>query len=482
MKNVRLTNSNIQKISKSPSGGTKKYLWDLLIRGFGAYKTAAGRIVFVYQYKTTEGRTTSSKIGEAGEMTVEIARDIAADYARDRRQGIDPFAKRRRSEEEAEALKRLMISTYLDDYLARQVVKGKQMRPKSERTYRRDMVAYLGEVRLDQLTSTIIEDFGRELAKRGPSVVRIGYGCLKTIINDAVRRGTIERCVAHDFTLPSINKRSRLLDEFEFARVYEAARDICDVRSEALEMILRTAKRKEEVVELPWEEIDLVKRQWKLPAERNKAKRNILILLPRQVVELLERVQPDPAKRRGPVFTLNGVNPVEMGSQVRDLIHANLHRRLEAAAPNGMPKAFKHWTLHDIRKVPSTILREPPYRYSRDVVNAMLVHKVGDDLDDTYMLTQLVEETGEALQKWNDHMDVLISQSDAWPGGLRLPRIKPAEQARRIAILRVGWPERADQQRAAAAAAKDAASIGPGGAAAARKRRWRKQKAEQGRS
>jgi len=473
MKNVRLTNSNILKISKSPSGGTKKYLWDLLVRGFGAYKTAAGRVVFVYQYKTDEGRTTSSKIGEAGEMTVEMARDIAADYARDRRQGIDPFAKRRRSEEEAEALRRLTIGAYLDDFLARKVTKGNPMSPKSERTYRRDLVPYIGEVRLDLLTPKIIDDFGQKLVRRGQSVVRIGYGCLKTIINDAVRRGTIQRSVAHDFELPAINKRTRRLTDTEFARVYEAGRDLEDVRADAFEMELRTGKRNKEVAGLPWDEIDLEKREWKLPGTRNKSKRNALILLPHQVVELLERVQPNPAKRHGPVFTLDGIHPVVMGSQVKDLVDANLHRRLEAAAPDGKFKPLKHWCFHDTRKNPTSTLRELPYRYSRDIMNALLVHKVGGDLDETYMLTELVEEVGEALQKWNDHMDMLITQPGAWPGGRRLPRMKPAEQARRIALLREGWPKRADQQRAAAVAAEDKASIGPGGASAARKRRWR---------
>ncbi|WP_230770233.1 tyrosine-type recombinase/integrase [Sphingomonas sp. Leaf4] len=473
MRNIRLTDSNIRSMPRTATGEPKKFKWDLQVRGFGAYKTSTGRICFVYQYKTLDGRTTSSKIGEAGEMTVAEARDIAAGYARERRLGIDPFEERRRRRQDADAQVRLTIAGYFEDYVVRRAMRNLPVSVERQRVYRRDLVSLLGHVRLDRLTNDIVEDFGVRLLQRGPSLVRIGYGCLKALIIDAVKRGTIQPCEAHDFDLPKVNRRKRRLSVDEFARVHEAARDIGDVRSDAVEMILRTAKRKEEVAELPWDEINLEKGEWKLPAARNKSRCNQLILLPRQVVELLHRIQPDPAKRRGPVFTLDGINPVEMGSQVKDLIDAHVHRRLEHGAADGMVPSFDHWTIHDTRKVPATTLREPPFRYSRDIINAMLLHRVGDEIDDTYILTQMVEDVGEALQTWNDRMDEITSSPDAWPGGRHLPPMPPAERAARLALIRNGWPERTDQKKAREAAAADPASAGSPGAAAVRKRRDR---------
>ncbi|PCG15761.1 tyrosine-type recombinase/integrase [Sphingomonas adhaesiva] len=448
MKSVRITNRALEGLVKSPASGTKKLIWDRDVVGFGAYMTSSGSISFLYQYRFRGSQTKSIKIGNLGELTCDQARKMAAGLAMQKLTGIDPVAAIKAERVTKQASVDLIVANYFDGYAERRRLKD-PISVKQMNVFKRDLVAHIGHLRLDELTTEQVDAFERDLAARGPSMVRSGLVCLRTVINDAVKRGKILRHEAHNFDVPGMKKRTRRIDEWEFLRMFEAARDIGDVRSDVLEVLFRMAKRKEEIAELRWEELDLAKGTWHLPQGRTKSRRPHMIELPRQVVAIIKRQQPDPAKRRGFVFTMNGASAPEMGSQVKDLLDANLHRRIELATPAGSPaRQVDHYTIHDWRKIAVTVLRERPFSVGKDVLNAILLHSTMTSLDETYILATLEIEAGEALQTWNDHLDQLLARADAFPGGRALETMGAAERKRRLELIRTGWPKRADQERA----------------------------------
>jgi hypothetical protein len=73
------------------------FIWDTNLTGFGLKVTTTGKKVFVYQYRTTSGRTRRLKIGNYPALTPENARQIATNYAAQVAQGGDPADDRSKS-------------------------------------------------------------------------------------------------------------------------------------------------------------------------------------------------------------------------------------------------------------------------------------------------------------------------------------------------------------------------------------------------
>lgn len=117
---------------------------------------------------------------------------------------------------------------------------------------------------------------------------------------------------------------------------------------------------------------------------------------------------------------------------------------------DGTSKRFEQYTVHDVRKAPASRLAEAPFMYSRDLINSMLLHTNGDELDAVYILTKLVQETAEMVQRWNDHVDEIMSPAIGCTLDQGLEPMKPSERKDRLRDFREGWSKRADQVRAEA--------------------------------
>ena len=104
-------------------------------------------------------------------------------------------------------------------------------------------------------------------------------------------------------------------------------------------MLALTAQRRDEVAALPWSEIDLPAKLWRLPKERTKNGKAHDVPLSAPVVAILQALP-----RIGDTFVLttNGTAPASN--------YGKNKRRLDAAiaAINGGP--IPHWTLHDLRR------------------------------------------------------------------------------------------------------------------------------------
>lgn len=457
MKGSKITLSSIKSLPVSPPSATKIIQWDAEIRGFGAYRLGNGTVSFVFQYAMPGGKTKSLMFGRLGELTIGQARLIAAQMAFERCQGLDPIAERKAAMRAIAAAEEIVIRTYALDFLERRKSEGKPFNKAQEAIITRDVIGLLGEERMDRLTIGKVEGFAADLAKRGPSARRMGLIYLNIILNDAVRREIIDRNVAKKVAVNKAGARERRLRDDELQRFIEAAADLGGCRGDIYEVLVRTLKRKEEISRMKWSELNVAKREWSLGANRNKGRVSHLIELPRQVMDIILRQQPDPKLRVGPVFSMDGgrTSP-EMGSQVKDLLDAHLHQRLEAANDrDGACNGFAHYTIHDLRTSGASRLQEKPFQMNAMLIDAILLHRNANEVTRTYQRAMLEIEAGEALQQWNDFIDDLMAGPSAWPGGReRMPIVEAEERKRRVEALRAEWPLRTDQKRAAERRAK----------------------------
>lgn len=441
----RITLSTLKSLPSSPKGRKRVFLWDTEVRKFGAYRNSTGGVVFVYQFRMHASRSTERlTIGKLGSLTPDQARSIAATAALKVANGINPVEERRQLLRKREVDESLLLKNFAREYLKARVDEPKLRSAKEVRAIiEKDVCAHLGDVPLADIDVAKTQKMLAQLKLRAPSAGRAALIQLKALLSYARTLGKIDR-VAIDILKPEKSKsRNRMLQPREIRRFIEAAHDLGGPRGDAFLCILRLVKRVNEVAGMDWKELDLDSRTWVLPAERSKNYEPQTIILPPAVVALLERQQPDASARRGFVFSLDGKSPTTLGGKMKDAIDAYMHRRIELAEQAGRPmNAVAPYVIHDLRRAGATTLRRKPFALPPYVIEALLHHTSGrTTLMQTYQLDEGVEEVADALTMWNNYLDQLMEDQDAWPGGRHLQPMSKEEMTTRTAALRATWPK-----------------------------------------
>ena len=148
------------------------------------------------------------------------------------------------------------LAAHLADWLAG---KERSRRPQTALAYRgivrRYIVPALGDVQLAALTETDLADLldGLTLA---PATVRAVHAVLRNALEDAVRRGLVQRNIARMIAAPSIRVVARVtLSEAEARRLVETTRG--DAYHALYVLGLTTGMRLGEMLGLQWRDLDL---------------------------------------------------------------------------------------------------------------------------------------------------------------------------------------------------------------------------------
>lgn len=450
MKHVNINKSNTENMPRSSAGGSKIFHWDLTMPGFGVYTNHAGRATFVYQYRLRGGgKPRRITIGTLGQLTVQEARDIARGFAVQVVQGIDPVEARRETERarKKEALKTL--SAFVPMFMDIRDSAGKPLDANLTRALLKDVLPRLGSRHMEKIEREEIEQMLIEMRNKSASAARRFIEVLKLVLNQARRSGVIKDVVTDRIPTPKSGRRDRAFNRFELARYLEALHDVGGAHGDALLIVLLLARRLLEVFNIKWQEIDQTTWTWTLPAPRTKSRRPQVLTLPHQVVAIFMRQCPDPKLRTGFVFGNASTDEerrqgIWIEHKIVDAIDANLDRRLELhVRASGAPRPpLEHFNVHDGRTTVATLMQQKPLSIPPEHIEALLHHSRPDgQLKGVYQTYRYVEEVGEALQKWCDHVDTLMQAPDAWPGGRDLPKMDVAERQSRALNLRKDWTE-----------------------------------------
>lgn len=194
-------------------------------------------------------------------------------------------------------------------------------------------------------------------------------------------------------------KRDRVLADFEVRLLLRAIAEIT-LQFEALVLLLLlTGQRLREVAGMRWEEIDLQKREWIIPASRTKNKRKHLVPLSRQVMKILLALNPD-RTATGLPFTTNGRMPISGFSKSK--------MALDAAITRLTRRAIEHWVIHDLRRTLATGCAElrVPIEHSEAVLNHVSGTKGG--VAGVYHPHAYAAEKRVAVQRWADRVERIV--------------------------------------------------------------------------
>jgi integrase len=222
------------------------------------------------------------------------------------------------------------------------------------------------------------------------------------IFRYGIATGVCERDAAADLrdALPPIPKDKHfaaLTDPQDIAGLLRAVNGYTGsvVVKNAVLFSLYTFQRPGEIRRAEWTEIDWGKAKWEIPAQKMKMRRDHIVPLSRQALEILQRLKPLTGRGRYIFASYN----LSDGS-----------RPIGANGVCGALRRLGYTTdeicAHGLRTAASTNLNEqgwPP-----DVVERQLSHAEKDTVRDAYNKAEYLPQRQEMMQVWADWLDSLL--------------------------------------------------------------------------
>jgi integrase len=383
----------------------------LLHDGGGLYLqvTAGGAKSWLFRYML-QGRRREMGLGSADVVSLKDAR-AEADLHRAmvKRDGLDPIEERRRERDarKAETARVMSFEQCAEAYITAHEAGWRN--PKHRQQWRNTLKTYaypvMGDLPVQEVDTNLVlqvlEPIWRtktETATRlrgriesvlewatvrnhrsGDNPARWG-GQLKTLLPAPGKIAKVQHMKALPYgELEAFMKKLRLRDG-------SAAR--------ALEFQILTVARPGEVVNMVWEEVDLARGDWSIPAERMKMGREHRVPLSEQALALLRRM----AAERPPRQATTASEPTGMvfrgssadGALSNNAVGALLKRMKVDVTGHGFRSTFSDWCAECTP-------------HSSDLREMALAHAVSNKVEAAYRRGDMFEKRRALMQQWSDY-------------------------------------------------------------------------------
>ncbi len=368
----KITKTSVERLE--PGG---EWLWDSVVKGFGARRQTDG--VFYYVRYRLNGRQRIKSLGRHGSpLTPDIARSAAKAKLGTAATGADPFAQPLAAETFGREVAR---------YLERR--RG-AMKRRSFLEIERHLLAHakaLHRMRLGEIDRRTVATLLADIEDASGPVARNRVrSTLSAFFAWAVREGFIEaNPVAGTGKAAENGGRERVLTEGELREVWRALPQ--DQFGDIVRLLVLTGQRREEIGGLQWSEVDFDRGL--ISFLRTKNKRLHELPLSTQAQAILER-QP---QRKGREFIFGiGKGGFSGWSDCKARLDTTMDK-------------IKPWRLHDLRRSMATHCAELGVlpHIIEAVLNHVSGHKAG--VAGIYNRARYAEEMRDALQRWADHVD-----------------------------------------------------------------------------
>lgn len=247
-----------------------------------------GRGSFYLRYRDVNGKTCHQKIGLTEAMSLQQAKLVVKKLKAEIDLGADP-----RAEEKA----RLAVITFDDffkDHYLPFVIPRKRSWKRDEELYRLRISAKFGSRRLNQVTRQQIQSFHSSLTAEGlaPASANHHLKLIRRMLNLAIEWEMLEKNPASGIKMfYEDNMTTEYMNDEELARLLKVLktdprRSVCNI---AL-FLLATGARLNEALSAQWDQIDLDKRVWLIPASNSKSKRSRPVPLNDNAIDVLNQL------------------------------------------------------------------------------------------------------------------------------------------------------------------------------------------------
>lgn len=268
-----------------------------------------------------------------------------------------------------------------------------------------DAFPEIGAKPIDKLTAPDFVHLAKRIESRGAAdIARRVYQTCGQVMRYAVAHGLADRNPVADVK-PGDVLKARQQTNFARIELEELPDLMCKIMAYdgsvftrmALQLMALAFPRTGELIGARWQEFDIEKAEWRIPAERTKSRREHLVPLSRQALEVLSYLK----AAHGDAEKTTGTALLFPGERDRTKPMSN-NTILAALARMG----YRHrMTGHGFRGVASTALNEMGYR--PDVIEAQLAHVEENRVRAAYNHARYVHERRELMQCWADYLDAV---------------------------------------------------------------------------
>jgi integrase len=344
-----------------------------------------GRKAFVFMYRYG-AKVRRLSLGTYPAVSLAEAREVWKEARRDLERGRDPAAATRHREKPSTE-----FAQVADEW-----VKRDQAGNRTQREARRIVEVYVkpkwAGLQVRDISRRDVLDLVDGIADRGtPVMARRVHSRLQRLFNWCVERGILTMSPMHGLPKPaSETSRDRVLNDDELVAVWRAAHEMGWPFGVAVQLLILTGARREEIGALRWAEIG--DRQICLKGERTKNGEPHDIPLSTAALAVLKNAKHIAGSEF--VFTTTGKTPVSGWSRVKQVI--------DKVAP------IEPWRLHDLRRTLATGLKK--LGVGIQVVEAVLGHISGSraGVVGIYQRHDYAAEKRSALEAWGAHVTSLI--------------------------------------------------------------------------
>lgn len=345
---------------------------------------------FRYQRPATKQRTMMG-LGAFPALSLADARRLRADYLSLLANGIDPQIKAEQATEQQQIALDSIFSTVAANWFALKQVSVTQDYAKDIwRSLEKDVFPAIGGLPIQQIKARRLIEALEPIKGRGAlETVRRLVQRINEIMVYAVNTGLIDANPASGIGMAFEKPKKQHMPTLRPEELPKLMRSLVmsnlSVTTRCLiEWQLLTLVRPSEASGTRWEEIDFVTGLWTIPAERMKAKREHIVPLSAQALDILEVIKPISARREY-VFPSRNDPKLPMNSQTANAA-------LKRIGYGGKLVA------HGLRSIASTALNESGF--NPDVIEAALAHSDKNEVRRAYNRSTYLEQRIDLMNWW----------------------------------------------------------------------------------
>ncbi|MDO6408894.1 integrase domain-containing protein [Pantoea phytobeneficialis] len=348
---------------------------------------------FRYQRPATKQRTMMG-LGAFPALSLADARRLRADYLSLLANGIDPQTQAEQVTEQQQIALDSIFSTVAANWFSlKQASVTADYAKDIWRSLEKDVFPAIGEIPVQEIKARKLVEALEPIKARGAlETVRRLVQRINEIMIYAVNTGLIDANPASGIGMAFEKPKKQNMPTLRPEELPKLMRSLVmsnlSVSTRCLiEWQLLTLVRPSEASGTRWAEIDFEEKLWIIPAERMKAKREHVVPLSPQALEILEMMKPISAQREH-VFPSRNDPKQAMNSQTANAA-------LKRIGYGGKLVA------HGLRSIASTAMNEKGF--NSDVIESALAHSDRNEVRRAYNRTTYIEQRKLIMDWWGQY-------------------------------------------------------------------------------
>jgi len=345
------------------------------------------------QRGTLNGKRKEWGLGAASAIGLADVREKASDFRKQIRAGVDPSVDQKRKEA---TLSKIATFKEVAEIVFQQR-RPSWKNPKHAQQWINSLNTYvfpkLGDVPINEISSPDVHDVLDTIWLKIPETARRIRQRISVIIDYAVAKGWREHPISMTAVSSGLTDQPRK-DSHHAALPHEEIPDFfssmhtklksSEVVLKALEFLILTAARTQEVRLAVWDEIDFDKNLWVIPADRMKMQRKHIVPLSPRCVEILMNIEPC----EGDELIFKGI---KNGRPLSDMSLLMPIKRAELGITvHGFRSSFRDWCAEETN-------------FSREVAEMALAHSIGNKTEAAYRRGDLLKKRTELMALWSNY-------------------------------------------------------------------------------